>query len=144
MLLRGQWEQGTDGFTRPLMHGFAQAADGSLVDVTFLVDTGADCTTFSPEIVRGLNLELQKTSDALGGLGGVVPMVRLRTRISFPREDGVLVGFNGFYAGVLSGEGLDVSVLGRDIINQFTLIADRPGDLVCLLGLAHTYVITMR
>jgi hypothetical protein len=32
-----------------------------------------------------------------------------------------------------------MSVLGRDIINLFALIVDRPQDIVCLLGQRHRY-----
>jgi hypothetical protein len=35
-----------------------------------------------------------------------------------------------------------MSILGRDITNQFALIIDRPRDLVCLLGPGHRYSIS--
>ena len=36
---------------------------------------------------------------------------------------------------------LDMSVLGRDIIDMFTLIADRESDVLTLLGGNHSYSI---
>jgi hypothetical protein len=33
-------------------------------------------------------------------------------------------------------------VLGRDIMNLFAVIVDRPGDLVCMIGRGHRYTIT--
>jgi hypothetical protein len=126
------------------MHGAAEAADGSWLDVKFLVDTGADRTTFTADVVKQLGLEPQASSEVLGGLGGVVATVRLRTRLGLRREDGVMVSFHGLYAGMLSEDLLDMSVLGRDITDHFALIVDRPGDTVCLLGQAHRYAIEQR
>jgi hypothetical protein len=34
-----------------------------------------------------------------------------------------------------------MSVLGRDILNLFALIVDRPQETVCLLGQRHRYAI---
>jgi hypothetical protein len=34
-----------------------------------------------------------------------------------------------------------MSVLGRDITNLFGVIVDRPGDVVCLVGQGHRYLI---
>jgi hypothetical protein len=35
-----------------------------------------------------------------------------------------------------------MSVLGRDIMNLFAVVVDRPGDLVCMIGKGHSYTIT--
>ena len=45
------------------------------------------------------------------------------------------------FAGFAEAASLDMSVLGRDILNIFTLIVDRHGDVVCLLGQQHFYTI---
>jgi hypothetical protein len=34
-----------------------------------------------------------------------------------------------------------MSVLGRDILNLFAVIVDRPSDRICLVGGNHRYVI---
>lgn len=36
---------------------------------------------------------------------------------------------------------LDMSVVGRDLLNLFSLIVDRRGNTVCLVGFSHCYVI---
>jgi hypothetical protein len=38
-------------------------------------------------------------------------------------------------------EVLDMNVLGRDIAGLFAVIVDRPGNVVCLLGQRHRYII---
>ena len=38
------------------------------------------------------------------------------------------------FAAFTQTESLDMRVLGRDILNLFALIVDRPRDVVCLLG----------
>jgi len=36
-----------------------------------------------------------------------------------------------------------MSVLGRDILDLFAVIVDRPGDVVCLVGQRHRYQIVV-
>ena len=52
--------------------------------------------------------------------------------------------FKGEYAACTSIATLDMTVLGRDILNLFTLIVDRQGDTICLIGLDHFYAIGER
>jgi Aspartyl protease len=141
MLLRGKWQICDDGVVRPVIRGHVEAGDGSWKEVPFLLDTGADRTAFSADVLAALGLQAPGDPGVLGGLGGYVAAVVVETRIRFPRDDGVTVTFRGRYAAVTALEALDMSVLGRDITDNFALIVDRPGDLVCLLGQKHRYVI---
>ena len=57
MLLRGLWHLCDDGVVRPVIRGEVEAGDGSWVQVPFLVDTAADRTVFSADILAALHLQ---------------------------------------------------------------------------------------
>ena len=68
--------------------------------------------------------------------------VEVVTQIRLFHDTPGQVALRGQYAALTSMEALDVSVLGRDITDLFTVIIDRPHDLVCLLRERHRYTIT--
>jgi len=68
----------------------------------------------------------------------------VETQIEIQRDDGGIAAFRGQFAALTDPEALDMSVLGRDISNLFAVIVDRPGDVICLLGQQHRYVITQQ
>ena len=141
MLLSSQWLLCPDAIVRPVIRGEIQAADGSWVEAPFLVDTAADCTAFTAALLAVLSLPPLAPSQQLGGVGGVSPSVIVETQIQLARENNGRVLFRGQFAAFKDLEALDMSVLGRDITNLFAVIADRPRDVVCLLGQRHTYTI---
>ncbi len=49
MRVNGKWLLCDDGVIRPVVLGFVRAATGQLVEVTFLLDAGADRTVFSAD-----------------------------------------------------------------------------------------------
>jgi hypothetical protein len=67
--------------------------------------------------------------------------MEIQTQIVFVSDAGNRVVFRGQFAAVTDAADLDMSVLGRDITNLFAVVVDRPGNLVCLLGQQHCYVI---
>ncbi len=79
--------------------------------------------------------------DQLARIGGACASVGVQTQIGFFRENGNRVTFRGQFAAFTEVAALDMSVIGRDITNLFAVIVDRPGDLVCLVGQGHSYVI---
>jgi hypothetical protein len=109
-----------------------------------LVDIAADRTVFSAPILAALRLPPLAASHQLGGVGGTAASVLVETQLQLRRENGQNVVFHGQYAAFTALEALDMSVLGRDITNLFAVIADRPQDVVCLLGQRHTYTIHER
>jgi len=66
------------------------------------------------------------------------------TSIRFIHDEAGKAVFRGQFAGFTDLEALDMSVLGRDLVNLFALIVDRQGDTVCLLGQQHYYTIGKR
>ncbi len=143
MLLPGHWFLCDDGVLRPVFRGNMNAMDGSPIPVEFLADTGADRTVLSAAVWQRLGLPHVPAEHQLAGVGGKTASVIVTTAIELPRDDGGSAVFRGQFAAFTDLKALDMSVLGRDVTNLFTLIVDRPRDVVCLLGGAHQYTIPM-
>ena len=54
------------------------------------------------------------------------------------------ITLRGVYAACLRNEELDISVLGRDILNLFAVIVDRGADRVTMLHGTDSYAIQRR
>ena len=141
MRINGEWFECDDGFVRPVVRGEILNADGHWEPAAFLVDTAADCTVFSAAILDVLGFDATAAEERLGGVGGVVESVRVSTKIRLPHDDGGTAIFRGEYAAFTQLEALDMSVLGRDIIEMFAVIVDRSGDVVTLIRQPHRYAI---
>jgi hypothetical protein len=141
MRIDGRWLLCDDGIVRPVIRGELLAGDGSWLSPEFLVDTGADCTVLSALTLEALRLQQSGASVRLGGVGGIADSVQIETQLRFSRETGSKVLFRGQYAAFSRLESLDMCVLGRDVSDLFTVIVDRPGNVVCLLGQRHRYTI---
>jgi hypothetical protein len=124
-----------------VIRGEVEAGNGSWVQVPFLVDTAADRTVFSADILAALQLQPLIASNRLSGVGGSAASVIVETQIQFLREDASPIRLRGQFAAFTELDALDMSVLGRDITNLFAVIVDRPRDFVGLLGQRHQYVI---
>ena len=51
------------------------------------------------------------------------------------------VTVSGSFGVFTEGESADLSVLGRDVTNNFSVIYDYPGQVIALLALPHSYEI---
>jgi hypothetical protein len=69
MLIRGVWHACDDGVLRPLLPAEVQTHDGSWIKVPFLVDTGADRTVMSADILAALRFPRALAADRIGGIG---------------------------------------------------------------------------
>ncbi len=118
------------------------AMDGSPIPVEFLADTGADRTVLSAAVWQRLGLPHVPAEHQLAGAGGKTASVIVTTAIELPRDDGGSTVSRGQFAAFTDLKALDMSVLGRNVMNLFTLIVDRPRDVVCLLGAGHHYAIS--
>jgi len=118
-----------------------ETAKGEWVKVEFLIDTGADRTVFSNAILEQLGLTQLLPTEEIGGLGGIIGSVTVETRVHLRRETGDEVAFRGQFAAVTNATALDFSVLGRDILDLFAVIIDRPGDTVSLISQRHRYTV---
>jgi Aspartyl protease len=141
MIIVGEWLLGTDGVTRPTVSGAVQAADGSLHDVVFLIDSGADRSVFTASVLQDLNLHAapQPTDYRLEGVGGSSAFVLVRTMIELTRDDGHPARIRGEYAAFVGPGTEDFSILGRDVLDNFDVIQSRRRQQILLLAGDHQY-----
>ncbi len=118
-----------------------QASDGEPRAVEFLVDIGADRTVLCAATAKELSLALVASEEMISGLGGTTETAVVETVIQLWRETGVPVSFHGQFTAVTDAAGLEMNVLGRDIMDLFAVIVDRPGNVVCMLSQRHRYAI---
>ncbi|MEW6213329.1 MAG: hypothetical protein AB1631_33855 [Acidobacteriota bacterium] len=146
MRVNGEWWECEDAVIRPVVRGLVRAADGQMVEVTFLLDAGADRTVLSARFLhRLMPLETTATEHIhLAGVGGQVNSITVETIIGFIRDDGRLVTVRGAFGVFTEGESADLSVLGRDVTNNFSVIYDYPNQAVALLAPPHIYEIKIR
>ena len=133
MLICGQWLLCDDGVRRPIFRVEIESSTGSWIEAPFLVDMGADRTVFSAAIAAVLGLSPAQASHQLLGVGGISASILLSTTIRFATDSGTKIVFRGDFAAFTSLEALDMSVLGRDILNLFAVIVDRPQETVWLV-----------
>jgi hypothetical protein len=144
MLIPGVWHQCDDGMVRPVIQGELLALNGLWVKALFLLDTGADRTVLSADVLAALQLQPVGSPVRLGGVGGMTDSVVVETHIRLTHDQPGKVSFRGQFAAFDKVEALDMSVLGRDILNLFAVIIDKPGESLCLLGQQHYYTIANR
>ncbi len=89
MRVNGTWLNCEDGVIRPVVPGLARVIGGQWVEVTFLLDAGADRTVFSADFLALLQpLEILGTAqNRLAGVGGQVNSIFVETTIGFIRDD---------------------------------------------------------
>jgi predicted aspartyl protease len=141
MRFDGEWLECDDGIIRPVMRAEILAGDGTWRSVELLVDTGADRTVISANVLEALNLRAAEPRDRIGGVGGLVDSVNVRTQIMLTRNDGQKATFRGDYVACTEVEALDMTVLGRDLLDMFAVIVDRRADVVALIGGQHSYTV---
>jgi len=143
MRFDGQWLECDDGIVRPVMRAEILAGNGLWRSVELLVDTGADRTVISANVLEALNLNTTEPQDRIGGVGGLVDSVDIRAEIRLMRDDGQTAIFRGDYAACTDHEALDMTVLGRDLLEMFAVIADRHADTLAIIGGQHRYTISI-
>lgn len=143
MRVNGEWTLCEDGGIRPVVQGLVSLPDGQEIEVSFLLDSGADRTVFSSDFFTLLQpLEVTEADTTrLAGIGGQVNSIAVRTAVSFYKDEGTLITVRGTF-GVFTEDSLvDLSVLGRDVTNNFGVIYDYPKQIVTLLAPPHSYEI---
>jgi len=141
MEIKGEWQFCEDGIVRPVMIGRIQTANGEWISARLLIDTGADRTVLSASALSELGFVTRDSEEVISGLGGESDAVVIQTSLQLFRETGAPVTFHSHFTAVTDPTALDLSVLGRDILDFFALIVDRPGNIVRLLSQRHRYEI---
>lgn len=144
MRIAGEWLTFDDGITRPIVRVRIIRVGGRSHRERFLIDTGADRTVLSAGILSesGIAVEAPPVGSALRGIGGDTAMVLVATTLAFARDDGGAVRMQGRFAGFTNLRATDVSILGRDVLDQFDVIVSRRRDQVLLLTANHRYGVT--
>lgn len=141
MQINGKWLLCDDGEIRPVIEGLVRQADGQWLEAPFLLDAGADRTVFSPDLLEHLHaLEvIDFDGGSLAGVGGQVKTITIETEIGFIRDNGRPVQVRGTFCVFTESGSTDMSVLGRDVTNNFSVIYDYPNHVVALLAPPHSY-----
>jgi len=141
MLITGKWQVGDDGVLRPLVRAAVSGIDGRLVADDFLIDSGADRTVLSAALLARLSLPTRSapSGSTLSGIGGGCAFVLVTSAVEFIREDGGAVRVRGEFAGVTDPTATDLSILGRDVLDNFDLILSWCRSEVLLLAPRHYY-----
>ena len=144
MIIVGQWLLGDDGITRPIVRAKVAGADGTLHSERFLIDTGADRSAFSAALRDKLQWPSNHTAPgfALQGIGGASPFVMGTAVVELTRADGGPARISGPFAAFTDPAATDISVLGRDVLDNFDVITSRRRNEVLLLAGNHQYQVT--
>ena len=111
------------------------------LNARFLLDTGADSSVLSADVLTGLKIAQEPATTQIAGVGGTTDAVLINTTLRFFTSDRAKVTFKGIFRAVNDISVLDMSVLGRDITDWFAVIVDRPQDVVCLVSQGHGYTV---
>ena len=146
MRIDGRWHLFRDGILRPVVDAAVKTPSGAWRPVTFLLDAGADRTVFDSgflSLLLSLALPGDETPE-LGGIGGKVDCIFIQTRLAFVSYQGKRVTVQGPF-GVFGDPGSsDVSILGRDVTNNFDVIYSYPKGQVILLAAPHDFQINLQ
>jgi hypothetical protein len=136
MIVVGSYLKIDSGGNRaPFVEGDVQSATGQWTPVDFLIDLGADATYLPASYIQRLQIDptkLSSRSDTSGVGSGNLSTLQFLTQVRFvgeveERVDTVEIGI------FLDPTILDLPVLGRDLLNLFTLVCDEDQNLVYLL-----------
>jgi hypothetical protein len=143
MRINGEWLECDDGVIRPSVKGMVRLPDGQWVEVIFLLDAGADRTVFSARFLDLLKpLALSEAEQGhLAGVGGKVDSITIKSTVGFNTDDGRPISVSGTFHLFTESESSDLSVLGRDVTNNFGIIYDYPNQTIALLSPPHYYEI---
>jgi Retroviral aspartyl protease len=141
MRFDGEWLLCEDGIRRPVIRCDVLGHDDQWHVAEFLVDTGADRTVFSEDLLVMLALRQWEPGHEIRGVGGLAATVVITTQIRMTRDDHQKVIFRGEFVGYRDTEVLDMSVLGRDVTQYLAVIVDRPPGRVVMLGPGSAYTI---
>jgi hypothetical protein len=144
MRLNGEWFACDDGDIRPIIRASILCGNGVWLPFEMLIDTGADRTVLSASVFDESKLPGLTPARGVGGIGGAIATVVVNSQLRLARDDGRYAFFRGQYAACIDLDSLDMSVLGRDILDMFVLIVERRANVVAIIGQDHTYTIHSR
>lgn len=140
MRIPGKWHLCEDGVTRPMLFVTVHGATQEVTDY-FLIDSGADRTVLAANLFEKLGLPpTAPASFRLEGVGGGgSPFVLVTTTLELECDDGSTATVRGGFAAFSDPAASDMSILGRDVLNNFNVIFSRPRNEILLLAGNHGY-----
>jgi hypothetical protein len=143
MRIVGKWQLRDDGVARPIVRTQVRGGDGNLIAANFLIDSGADRTVFSAALLNRLQLPSENAPPdfTLSGVGGTSGFILVTTVLEFHRDDGGSARVRGEFAAFIDPAATDLSILGRDVLDNFDLIISRRRNEILLLAPRHRYQI---
>jgi len=143
MRIEGRWLQGGDGVERPVLDGYLTVPGGYQLGLSRLIDTGADSTVLAPDVAQRLAAMTQPTptSATAVSINGAIPMYELAVDLLLSTTSGQRARIHGPLPVLLTPGSLDLSVIGRDVLDQFTLIYGRLQGVIFLLSPPDTFVL---
>ena len=144
MQVLGEWFRSEDGVTRPVVRAHVLDVDGEAQSDRSLIDSGADRTAFSADRLQRLRLTQHRPSPgvALLGIGGSTALVFVQSAIKLSRDDGAFVTVHGEFAAFTDPSATNLSILGRDGLDNFDVILSRRRNEVLLLAPNHQCLVT--
>jgi hypothetical protein len=127
MVIVGKWIRCDDGITRPVVEVKVPRENSAHWGEHSLVDTAADRTVFSADLLHNLHV-LRNPAPAdvsLKGIGGSSPHVIVFTVLEFTPDDGGPARVRGEFAAFTDPTAKDLSILGRDVLDNFDVITSR-------------------
>ena len=143
MRVRGEWFACVDGTVRPTVIVEVRSASGTPISERFLIDTGADDTVFTWALFERLGLPHElPVGVSYVGVGGEQPCVLVRTMLTFRGVDREYGNIHARFAAFASSiAASDLSVLSRDVLDQFHLLVSRSQNEILLLKGDHSYTV---
>lgn len=137
MIVVGHYREAYPGGNRtPFVDVDVQSATGQWITVRFLIDLGADATFLPASYIQTLQVNPATTpvrSDVSGVGSSNLSTLRFLTQVRLIGEADEVIGTMeiGLF---LDPAVLDFPLLGRDLLNLFTLVCDEGQNLVYLLN----------
>ena len=139
MRVDGRWHRFQDGALSPVIDAAVLSPSGGWQNITMLFDCGADRTVFDASLLSRFSPLASSQNLELAGVGGNVGSKLVETQLAFLRDDGNRVTVQGQFIVFTDIASSDVSVLGRDISNNFHVIYSYPERQVIMLAQPHSY-----
>ncbi len=141
MRIKGKWRRDENDVLTPVLECGLLTGNGEWFNTYFLIDSGAERTVISGDVLRELDAPTHVSLHSLVGLGSSVQVLTVSTKLKLELDNGSSIVVNGPFDGLPEGREGELSILGRDVLGNFAVILDRPGDAIALLHGRHRYSI---
>jgi hypothetical protein len=141
MIFRGRYRY-NKGAYRPFITLYVSSNEGEWKKQSFLIDSGADETFLHSRSIRLLGMDtsaLQIRDDASGIGGTSIPYIQHSIKLRLETPDGEFKIFGGPVNIFLDPHATRMPVLGRDVLDHFTVIFDRKRNSILLLDEPDDY-----